>query len=312
MDLKETFDRALDGGPMHPTVADRLVVGRRALRRRRFITAAAASTTAVIVMGGWAATLGASPSQSDAVLGAGSSAEPTPAVGDESCVDGGCIVRIAPSDDYEEPRDFIDVPTVTRDQDPLVALVDGELVPANGVTVVRDIRNPDVPGYRNKGPESAAVEVEYQGETFFVLTSDGNHGSAFSPVSPERGITTLEGYLAARRAADAMPPPTTQSERNGLPLAQDAPLVALAFDGTSLVRYGTLDGGNEVIIVDDILNPDLPDYRAPGVTTAAIEVTYQGVTWFVLTSNRNLGHTAWPASNDVRTLDDFIATWVAE
>lgn len=312
MDLKETFDRALDGAPMQPPIADRLVAGRRALRRRRFVTAAAASTTVVIVLGGWAATLGATHSPSDAALGAGSAAEPTPAAGDESCVDGGCIVRIAPSEDYVELRDFSDLPTITRDQDPLVALVDGELVPADGVTVVRDIRDPDVPGYRNKGPESVAVEVEYQGETFFVLTSEGNHGSAYSPVSPERGITTLEGYLAARRATDAMPPPATQPEKNGLPLAQGAPLVALGFDGTSLVQYGTLDGGNEVAIVKDILNPDLPDYQAPGVATAAIEVTYLETTWFVLTSNGNLGHTAWPASDDVRTLEDFIAAWAAE
>lgn len=311
MDFKETFDRALDGGPMHPPVADRVVAGRRALRRRRFITAAAASSTVVIVLGGWTATLGASPSPSDAVLGADSSTEPTPAVGDESCVDGGCIVRVGPAEDYEEPRDFRDLPTVTRDQDPLVALVDGELVPADGVTVVRDIRNPDVPGYGKLGVETVAVEVEYEGETFFVLTSDGNRGGAFSPASPERGITTLESYLAARRAADAMPPPTTQPEQNGLPLTQGAPLVALALDGTSLVQYGTR-GGNEVTIVNDILNPDLADYQSPGVATAAIEVTYEGVTWFVLTSNGNLGHTAWPASNDVRTLDEFIATWVAE
>lgn len=54
MDLKESFDRALDGGPAHRPIEDRLAVGRRAARRRR--TAMGASVLATVLVGGvgWA------------------------------------------------------------------------------------------------------------------------------------------------------------------------------------------------------------------------------------------------------------------
>lgn len=55
MDLKETFDRALDGGPAHRPIEDRLAVGRRATRRRRTAMGASVLATAVVLGGiGWA------------------------------------------------------------------------------------------------------------------------------------------------------------------------------------------------------------------------------------------------------------------
>ena len=148
MDLKETFDWALDGGPAHRPIEDRLIIGRRATRRRRTATGAAALAMGLVVGGvGWAVLPHAQHTADGSVASAGVNAPESTTVTEE---------HVEP---VREPLYDYDYFT-------------GELTPAPGVAIRHEVDHPvDRPGVK-----SSAAIVTYEGETWWVMSAQRHVG----------------------------------------------------------------------------------------------------------------------------------------
>ena len=167
MDLKESFDRALDGGPAHRPVEDRLILGRRATRRRRTASGAAAIASVVVVVGGvgWAGMSFPSSTGGGPVASGDSTSAPASS---------------------ERP--------VTTVRDPLYGYdyFTGDLTPLPGVAVQREVDQPvDRPGVR-----SSAAIVTYEGETWWVMSAALHEGSAgWNEEHEATGNRTFEQWM---------------------------------------------------------------------------------------------------------------------
>ena len=142
MDLRDRLDRALDGGPAHRPIEDRLAVGRRAARRRRTATGAAALATGLVVGGiGWATLpLVHDPTDGSAATSRVGTSEPT--------------VSASTDPVWEAPLYHHDSST-------------GGILKAPGVEVVRRIDRP----VGRPGVRSSAAVVTYEGETWWVMSA---------------------------------------------------------------------------------------------------------------------------------------------
>ena len=149
MDLKETFDRALDGGPAHRPIEGRLAIGRRATRRRRTATGAVVLVTGLVLGGvGWAALPLAQHTADGAVATAGVNAPEQRAA----------LEGVHPA---WEPLYGYDYFT-------------GELTTAPGVAIKHELDDP----IERRGLKSSAAIVTYEGETWWVMAAARHEGHA--------------------------------------------------------------------------------------------------------------------------------------
>lgn len=164
MDLKESFERALDGGPAHRPIEDRLIIGRRARRERHTATAIVAT---VIALGGvgWASLAGAVDTTDERVA-ASSSSTPTLATVSES-----------PLPTVREPLYDYDFST-------------GELESAPGVTIQRRLDHP----IDRRGVRSSAAVVTFEGETWWVMSAQRKGPAGRSGWSEEHEATSVRSF----------------------------------------------------------------------------------------------------------------------
>lgn len=167
MDLKESFDRALDGGPAHRPIEDRLVVGRRAARRRRTAMSASVLATVLVLGGvGWAALPGAE----DAVDGSVTTSPtntPTPTSAAES-----------PAPPVPEPMFAY-------------SLSGAELETAPGLVVERRIDDP----VERDGVVSSAAVATYEGKRWWVIAATLPDKSSWSHGHPASSTSTFEQWV---------------------------------------------------------------------------------------------------------------------
>ncbi|MEO5666334.1 MAG: hypothetical protein ABIR39_23935 [Nocardioides sp.] len=141
MDLKETFDRALDGGPAHRPIEDRLAVGRRATRRRRTAMGASVLATALVLGGiGWAA-------------------QPDPAVKTEGSV--ATSPTPPPTVVSESPAPSMPTPMYEYD------FYTGDLETASGVAIQHQVDSP----IARSGVKSSAAVITFKGKTWWVMSA---------------------------------------------------------------------------------------------------------------------------------------------
>ena len=166
MDLKESFERALDGGPAHRPIEDRLIVGRRARRKRQTATAAAALAMIIALGGvGWASLPGAV-DPADSPVAASSLSTPTPTTVSES-----------PALPVREPLYDYDFDT-------------GELEKAPGVTIQRQLDHP----IDRHGVKSSAAIATFEGETWWVMSAQRTGPAGRFGWSEEQEATTTRSF----------------------------------------------------------------------------------------------------------------------
>lgn len=164
MDLMESFDRALEGGPAHRPIEDRLIVGRQAARRRRTATGAVALATGLVLGGvGWAV-LPLAQHTADGSVATGGANTPEP-----TRVSEGAHPSWEPLYGYD--------------------YFTGEITTAPGVTIKHEV---DDPIGRPRVKSSAAI-VTYEGKIWWVMAAqrwDEDRGA----VPSEADGTTLTGW----------------------------------------------------------------------------------------------------------------------
>lgn len=167
MDLRESFDRALDGGPAHRPIADRLAAGRRATRRRR-MGAGAGVVAAVVAVGGvgWAAL----PGQGGAVDGSVATS-PT--------------ATQTPTTDPATPISPERVPLFGYD------LESAELQTADGLVIKQQIDNP----VARQGVVSSAAVATYQGERVWLMAAVLPGRGGWSSEQPAIANRTFEQWV---------------------------------------------------------------------------------------------------------------------
>ncbi len=159
MRLDELFDEALDGGPAHRPIEERLVIGRRAHRRRRTAMGATAlATTIVLGALGWAALPG----------------EGARTAGDES-------VANAPT-----TQASIEPPLTAPDEAYAIFCHDDTSYPyscpgkfklAPGAVIVSKLDNPSTDA---NSVSSEAVIATFEGKTWWAMTVEHKSGSGWT------------------------------------------------------------------------------------------------------------------------------------
>lgn len=169
--------------------------------------------------------------------------------------------------------------------DELVTWHGGELDPAPGVTVVRQVDDP-VPGN-----DSLGLALSSHGVTTWMLLTEGGDAASWQQES-DSGWATFDQWLADQVAL-----------RTG---NEGVRLVRLVADGTVAASAAGVE------VLDQQADPDLPAYGADGDTRAAVAVLeWDGERWFVLavrSSGRDAVTTvAASKAGGAETLDEFVA-----
>ena len=167
MDLKERFDQALDGGPAHRPIEDRLAVGRRATRRRRTAVGASVLATVVVLGGvGWAAV----PGPDHAVDGSVATSPPnTP----------------TPRTVSESPAPPAPVQLFGYD------LNTAKLETAAGLVIERQMENP----VAREGVVSSAAVATYKGKRLWLMAAVLPGRSSWSDDKPAMANRTFEQWV---------------------------------------------------------------------------------------------------------------------
>lgn len=278
-DLKDRFDRALDGGPAHRPLDARLSAGRRAARRRRVgIAAAATACLAVVPLLG--VTLVDRPDRAgrpDSPLDSAvaPAAIPTDPASDDPASD----------DAAEDGRPEKSADTARWDDDTWARLgPDGTVTVRPGATVTQRLDDviPDRP--------SVALALTAGDQRKYVLLW-----------ASENGVVTDVTEDAMGELLDFVT--STWSPMWDLPVAigdagDYASIPLVAYRGG---RLHTLDGVRRVRVVADPV-----DGFCPGWPSHAVELVYQDATYFALLSEGNCGASFGPRTAATPSLDVFV------
>lgn len=96
---------------------------------------------------------------------------------------------------------WLDDQMAMRHGEPTLALVrfgdDGLLEPLAGVTLIRQLADPDIgPAFADEGEETAVAEVRWEGERWYVLArKSGNGGPEYFPTAASVSARTLEEFI---------------------------------------------------------------------------------------------------------------------
>lgn len=167
----------------------------------------------------------------------------------------------------------------------LVTWHGGELDPARGVTVVRQVDDP-VPG-----DESLGLVLQSKGRTTWMLLTKGGSAASWS-LDTDSGWLTFDQWLADQVAV-----------QTGSPGVR---LVRLAADGTVSATSPAA-----VEVLDQRADPDLPGYGTGHGPSAVALLEWQGERWFVLVlrfdGQDSVTTVAASKTEGASTLDEFVA-----
>ena len=235
MDLKEGFDRALDGGPAHRAIEERLAIGRRAARRRRTAMGASALATSLVLGGiGWAAL------SSDSAKTAG-----------------GVSVATAPTTQES---------TETSEADPAedMAILGGNFASAGklelapGAVIVHRIDNASTDP---RAVASEAAIATFEGKTWWVMTATRKSGAGWTS-AVEATEREFEQWVHEKNVYEARSDVAGDDQWGGL----ETGWVTLGDDGILTPRA-------DVTILEQAVVPQTDDMPDGGPSaTATIEV----------------------------------------
>ncbi|KRF34945.1 hypothetical protein [Nocardioides sp. Soil805] len=268
-DLKDRFDRALDGGPAHRPLDARLSAGRRAARRRTARIAVAATACLVVVP----------------LLGVTVLDRPDGPGRPDSPLDSAVAPAAIPTDPASDDATDKSTDAARWDDDTWARLApDGTVTVRPGATVTQRIDDviPDRP--------SVALALTSEDQRKYVLLW-----------ASENGVVTDVTEDAMGELLDFVT--STWSPMWDLPVAigdggDYASIPLVAYRGG---RLHTLDGVRRVRVVADPV-----DGFCPGWPSHAVELVYRGSTYFALLSEGNCGASFGPRTGATPSLDVFV------
>ena len=240
MQLAEAFDRALDGGPAHRSIEERLAIGRRAQRRRRTAMGATAlATTLVLGAIGWAALPG----------------EGASTAGDHS-------VTTAPP-----TQATVESPQAAPDETYAIFCHNDTSYPyscpakfslAPGAVIVRKLDNPSTDP---RAVGSEAVIATFEGKTWWAMTAERKSGAGWTS-AVEATDRDFEQWVLEMNVYN------DRSDREG-----DDQWGGLETAWVTLGDDGVLTPGQGVTILEQAVVPQTDDMPDGGPSaTATIEV----------------------------------------